>query len=134
MGFHLSSPSFFKPPVEIQKLKAVIVSSFPDDVQQCRFQMNGQQNTVLVASSVCVDGIKYAPDMIVSVGSCSGLPDFRQITKLVVINTQVVFVCRQMTLWYNEHLRSYELCCSHLSPQSVTELSELNNVFPLSAY
>ncbi|KAL0148361.1 hypothetical protein M9458_056341 [Cirrhinus mrigala] len=76
MGFHFSSPSFFKPPVEIQKLKAAMVSSFPDKVQQCLFQMNGQQNTVLVASSVCVDGIKYAPDMIVSVGSCADLPDF----------------------------------------------------------
>lgn len=89
MGFHLASPSFFKPPVEIQKLKAVVVSSFPDNVQQGLFQKNGQQNTVLVASSVCVDGIKYAPDMIVSAGPCAGLPDFRQVIKGVVISTHV---------------------------------------------
>ncbi|KAI2646975.1 Translation initiation factor IF-2 [Labeo rohita] len=84
-----------------------MVSSFPDNVQKCLFQMNGQQNTVLVASSVCVDGIKYAPHMIVSVGSCAGLPDFRQITKLVVINIQLT--C-DFTLQYEDPAFNNALC------------------------
>lgn len=125
---------FFKASVEIDKVKSVMVDSFPENVQKYLFHRNAQQNTVLVASSACVHGIKYSADMVVSVGSCSGLPDFRQITKIVVINTEILFVCRLMTSWYHEHFRAYELCGNHLSTVSVTELCELNDPFPLSLY
>jgi len=67
--------------------------------------------------------------LIWSVGSCSGLLDFRQIAKIVVINIDIIFDCRLMTWWYIEHLRAYELCSSHLSTFSATQLSELNYVF-----
>lgn len=132
IAFHLATTSFFKPCMEINKVKSVMVASFPESVQNSIYLRNAQQNTVLVASSVCIDGIKYSADMLISVGSCSGLPDFRQITKIVVINTKIIFVCRLMTSWYNEHLRAYELCSSHLS--TLTQLTELNDVFPLSLY
>lgn len=82
-----------------------------------------------MASSVFVDSVKYSADMVASVGSCSGLPDFRMITKIVVINTNIVFVCRLMTAWYDEHLRAYELCGDHISTFLVTHLTELNDVF-----
>ena len=39
-----------------------------------------------------------------------------------------------MTSWYNEHLGAYELCSNHLSTFSVTQLSEQNDVFPISLY
>ena len=54
---------------------------FLKNVQNCLYHRNTNQNTVLVVSSVCIDGIKYSADMVISVGSCSGLPDFRQIAK-----------------------------------------------------
>lgn len=134
MAFHLAATSFFKPSVEIHKVKSVMVSSFPENVQKWLNQTNSQLKTVLVASSVCINGIKYSADMVISVGSCAGLPDFRQIAKIVDINTEIAFVCRLMTSWYDEHLRVYDLCHSHLSTFSVTQLSELNDVFPLSLY
>lgn len=134
MAFHLNATSFFKPAIEVNKMKSVMVSSFPENVQNWLCQRNKQLNTVLVASSVCIDGIKYSSDMVISVGSCAGLPDFRQIAK-IVINTDIAFVCRLMTSWYDEHLRAYELCGNHLPTLSaVTQLSELNDVFPLSLY
>lgn len=134
IAFHLANPSFFKPSVEINKVKSVMVSSFPQNVQEYLHHRNAQQNTVLVASSVSVYGIKYSVNMVISVGSCSGLPDFRQIVKIVVINANILFVCRPMTSWYDEHLRVYELCSSHLSTLLVSQLSDLNDVFPLSLY
>lgn len=67
MSFHLSSASFFKASVEIDKVKSVMVDSFPENVQKYLFHRNAQQNTVLVASSACVHGIKYSADMVVSV-------------------------------------------------------------------
>lgn len=87
----------------------------------------------LVASSACLGGVKYSVDIVVSVGSCSGLPDFRMI-KTVVINTNIVFACRLMTAWYDEHPSAYELCRGHVSTFWVTHLTELNNIFPLSVY
>lgn len=134
MAFHLAATSFFKPSIELTKVKSVMVSSFSENVQSTLYDMNARQSTVLVASSACLDGVKYSPDMVVSVGSCSGLPDFRMITKIVVINTNIVFVCRLMTAWYDEHLRAYELCRGHVSTFLVTHLTELNDVFPLSVY
>lgn len=97
MVFHLAATSFFKPSIEINKVKSVMVSSFPENVQNWLNQRNNQLNVVLVASSVCIDGIKYSADMVISVGSCAGLLEFRQIIKIVVINTDVAFVCRLMT-------------------------------------
>ena len=38
-----------------------------------------------------------------------------------------------MAAWYHEHLRSYEVCKSSAS-LFVTELKDLNDVFPLSVY
>ena len=86
IAFHLAATSFFKPSVEIKKMKSVMVASFPDNVKNCLHLRNNYKNTVPVASSVCIYGLKYSANMVISVGSCSGLPDFRQIAKIVVIN------------------------------------------------
>ena len=74
--------------------------------------------------------------MIVSVGSCSGLPSFRQIKQVVALNTEILFVCNEMTcMWYHEHLRSFELICDNNNPfLCVVQMKELNDVFPLSGY
>lgn len=72
--------------------------------------------------------------MIISVGSCSGLPEFRKITHIVVINTEILFVCRLLTVWYVEHLCSYELRPSGAGSLTLTQLSELNDIFPLASY
>lgn len=73
--------------------------------------------------------------MVVSAGSCSGLPEFRQITQIIAFRTAIIFVCRVMSAWYHEHLRSYEVYYFDVTlPLCVLPLSELNNVFPLPAY
>lgn len=40
---------------------------------------------------------------------------------------------QRMTAWYHEHLRSYEVCKSS-SNLIATQLAELNDIVPLSAY
>lgn len=133
MVYYVDSPSFFKPSIQTEKVRGTLTSTFPDNVQEFLRQRYAVQNTVLSASSVSIDGIKYNPDMIVSVGTCSGLPDFRQIFKILVINNDVLFLCKDLTCWYIEHLRSFELC-SHVLSLSVTKPSDLNDPFPLPAY
>ena len=134
MAFHLDSSSFFKPHLEIDKVRSVMITSFPENVQNSLRQYNTKQSTVLVASSASVDGVKYCADMIISVGTCAGLSEFQQIAHIVVINTEILLVCRLLTSWYIEHLRAYELCFSGAGSLTVTQFSELNDPFPLSSY
>ncbi len=135
VSYHLDSSSFFKPSVKMEKVTTVSVSSFPENVQRVLSQKIHKPAAVLVASSVCLDGVTYKADMLFSAGSCSGLPEFVQITQIVAVHTDIMFVCRVMSAWYHEHLRSYEVCYSNVTPAlCVVSLSELNDVFPLSAY
>ncbi len=89
---------------------------------------------MLVASSTYVHGVKYSSTMILSVGHCSGLPEFRQTIHIVIVNTEILLVCKLLTSWYIEHLRGYELCFSGGGSLTVTQLSELNDLIPLSSY
>ena len=132
MAYHLDSASFFKPSLEVDKVKSVAVASFPDSVQH-QLSKHSTQSTVLKASSVHVDGIKYATGMVISVGSCAGLPEFKQIDEILVVNADVLFICKSLIAWYHEHLRAYELCKSTVS-LAVPQLRHLNDVFTLSAY
>lgn len=134
MAYYLDTSSFFKPSAEMDKVTTALITSYPENVQQVFRQRVPQLATVLVASSVFVDGIRYCTDMIPSVGSCSGLPTFMQIKQIVAINTDVLFVCNTMTVWYHEHLRSFEVCYSTSPSLCVVQLKELNDVFLLSAY
>jgi len=124
MVFNLNSSTFLKPALQIVKVKSVMVASFPENVQSLLNQRNANQRTVLVASSACVHGFKYSADMIISVGGCSVLAEFRQITHIVVINTKVLLVCKLLSSWYMEHLCAYEFCFSGEGSLTVTQLSE----------
>lgn len=76
MAYHLDSSSFFKPALALGKVKSVMISSFPVSEQQQLMESNAN-TTVLSATSVNIDGVRYAADMVVSTGSCAGLPEFR---------------------------------------------------------
>lgn len=134
LSYHLDCSSFFRPTVEMTRVTPVLLASFPFNVQRVIAQHITMPGSVLDASSFCVDGIKYHPDMIGSTGSCLGLPEFAQIVKIVTANTEILFVCHKMTAWYCEHLRSCQLHYSDAPSMCVVNMSQLNDVFPLSAY
>lgn len=135
MAYYLDTSSFFRPSVEMDKVTTASIRSYPEDVQQVFCRKVPQLTSVLVASSVSVDGVTYRSGMIVSVGSCAGLPSFRQIKQIVALNTEILFICNEMTAWYHEHLRSFELICDSRNPSlCVVQLKDLNDVFPLPAY
>ncbi len=97
MAYYLDSSSFFRPSIEMDKVKTALVTSFPDHIQQVIRQITPQLKTVLIASSVTVDGIEYRADMVISAGSCSGLPEFKMISQIVAVNSEILFVCKQMS-------------------------------------
>lgn len=101
------------------------------NIQDFVQQTYGAHQSVLLAATVTVDGVQYAPGMVVSVGSCAGLPEFKQIKQMVIINTEIVFICKPMIAWYDEYLRAFELTPGSIGLTAV-QLSEFNDVFPLS--
>lgn len=133
LSYYLDCTLFFRPAIDMTKVAMVSVSSFPSDVQSVLPQ-NTAPGTMLVASSVCIDGIKYNKDMILCIGSCSGLPEFGQITQIVAANPDILFVCKRMTARYQEHFRSYQLLYTDGPCMCVVKLCDVYDVFPLSAY
>lgn len=134
LSYHFDCSSFFRPSVEMTRATPVLLASFLLNVQRVIAQDIAKVEFVLDVSSVCVDGIKYHPGMILSIGSCSGLSEFSQIKKIVTANTEILFICHKMTAWYCERLRSYQLLCSDIPSTYVVKILELNDVLPLSAY
>lgn len=109
IGNHLDCSSFFRTSVVISKVTPVLLATFPQTVQTAIAQNITVPGSVLDVSSVCVDRIKYHTGMILSAGSCSALPEFVQIEKIVAANAEILFVCYKMAAWYSEHFRSYQL-------------------------
>ncbi len=134
VSYHLDCSSFFRPSVEMSKVTPVLLATFPHSVQTAIAQNFTTPESVLEVASVSVDGIKYHPGMILSSGSCSGLPAFVQIHKIVAVNVEILFVCHKLAAWYREHLRSYQLHCDSVTSMCVLKMSDLNDVLPLSAY
>lgn len=134
VSYHLDCSAFFKPSVEMTRVTPVLIASFPLNVQRVLTQDFAKIDSVLVVSSVCIDGIMYHPGMILCFGSCSGLTKFAQIEKIVAANTEIMFICHKMTAWYSEHLRSYQLLCGDTPSTHVVKISGLNDILPLSAY
>lgn len=82
VGYHLDCASFFRPSVEMAKVTPILLTSFPLNVKRIITQYITNSGPVLDASSVSIYGIKYHQGVILSTGSCSGLPDFAQIEKI----------------------------------------------------
>lgn len=97
--------------------------SFPGHIQQVFPQMAPKQY-----SSVTADGFEYRADMAICAGSCSGLPEFMQISQIVAVNSGILFVCKTMTEWYIEHVQLYDLCSSRVTSLCVIQISELYQV------
>lgn len=65
MAYYLDTSSFFKPSIEMDKVTTASITFYPENVQQVFCQGVPQLTSVLVASSVYVDGIRYCSDMVV---------------------------------------------------------------------
>ncbi|GAA6072962.1 uncharacterized protein LOC118803580, partial [Tachysurus ichikawai] len=72
--------------------------------------------------------------MFLSVGHTSGLPDFGEIVKMIIVNNKVSFILKLFKAWYIEHLQSYELTSNCTSDLQVVEPQELNGYHPVYPY
>ncbi|TKS90290.1 hypothetical protein D9C73_024421 [Collichthys lucidus] len=111
-------------------VSSVLVSGLPDVAKAYVEQMT-DSSMIYSTSVVSVDETDYGVEMFVTVGQEGGLPQFSEIEQILLVDNQIVFLCKRHTSYYIEHLRSYELSPGNLT---VHLLKELNDTLPLSAY
>ena len=72
--------------------------------------------------------------MIVSVGSCSGMPEFSKIQNILISNEEVALILEKLTSLYIEHLHAFEVVERTNAQVHVNLLHERNDYHPLTGY
>lgn len=83
---------------------------------------------------VTVDGTSFAAGMFVCAGVYAALPEFKEISSILLINNDIFFLLKDYETWYIEHLRSYELTRHESMSYTVKALRQLTYEIPLFAY
>ena len=65
-------------------------------------------------------------------GSTGGLPDFREILKIIIVHESPVFVLKLLSGWYHERLRSFTV--EPTGELEVLQHSGMKDAYPLAAY
>lgn len=133
MAFYLSSPRFFKPPVQTSKVESVFVESLPTDTHALISRIT-DSSTVYGTKQAAIQGTVFAVGMFVCTGSYAALPLFREIRNILLIGSDVFFLLKDYETWYVEHLRSYELTDHISKSHTLKSLSQLTDQMPLIAY
>lgn len=105
LAYHLSAPSFIKPHQQTSSVSSVMVSGLPDVAKAYVGRMT-DSSMIYHTSGVNVDGTDYGVEMFVSVGQEGGLPQFCKIEQILLVDNQIVCLCKRHTSYYIEHLRS----------------------------
>lgn len=119
-----------KQSLSVTKTTEISLDVLKDDLKDLVKHRFPSVSKVHVANNACFLGTTYAVGMLVCCGS--GLPDFAEISQILLISDKLSFFVRLQTAWYNEHLRSYEIdsTCS----VKLLEQRDLRDFYPLAAY
>ncbi|KAK0142283.1 hypothetical protein N1851_020018 [Merluccius polli] len=107
MAFNLSSPRFFKPPVQTLKVESVYVESLPTDTHALISSIT-DSSSLYGTKQVTIEGTTFVAGMFVCTGAHAALPQFKEIRNILLIRNDS-FLLKDFETWYIEHLRSYEL-------------------------
>ncbi len=134
LAYYLDLPSVFKPDLEVGRVAVVSPDTLGHSVRKAIEHKYGNLDTVFLSTHASIYGTKYLEGMFLSLGQTSGLPDFGEIVKIIIVNNKVSFILKPFKSWYMEHLRSYELTSNCTSELQVVEPKELNGYQPLYPY
>lgn len=126
--------NLFKPVLQVSKVKTIRAASLEPNLKAAIERKLGCLNTLSFATTVTVHGTTYTKGLIVSVGSCSGLPEFSMIQNILITNGEVLLILKSLASWYIEHLRAFDVVGSAYGELHVKLLKELNDFYPLTGY
>lgn len=108
MAFYLSSPHFFKPPVQTSKVESIFFESLPTGTHAFISGIT-DSNTVYGTKQAIIQGTVFVVGMFVCTGSYAALLVFKESKNILLIKSDVFFVLKDYETWYVEHLQSCEL-------------------------
>ncbi|XP_051813200.1 uncharacterized protein LOC127536542 isoform X4 [Acanthochromis polyacanthus] len=134
IAFHISSPSYGKPCLDVPCVSTVPVDLLKDEVARAIHLKYPNTDEVNLAKNATYWGIAYSKGMIVAHGSACGLPEFAEIIQMCIIDGNLFVIVRVLCAWYIEHYRAFELRLSPAREVKLLALSELTDAYPLAAY
>lgn len=94
-AYLLDSSHFFKTTLQANNVKIVKMCSLEPKLRAVVERQYTGLNVVTLAKTVSLRGTTYMNEMIVSAGSCSGLPKFGKIQKILIVDDDVSFVVKK---------------------------------------
>jgi len=132
LAYHLYNTDILKPALSVSKLSSMPLNILKEDIQEAVQRKFPGETCIQVANTVTCYGTGYSVGMILPYGSTGGLPDFVELSLILIFHGQPAFVVKCLHSWYSEHLRAFEL--ESTRDVTVLEQQELTDTYPLAAY
>lgn len=131
MAYH-SQANASKPATCVTKITSLPLEILDLEIQQSFKEVYPTQTTVKLTSAVIHHGTKYAAGMVLPNGSTGGLPDFVEISQIVIEDSSLSFIVKLLNSWYDEHFRAFIL--DNSGKLTLLQHSELSDAYPLAGY
>lgn len=132
MAYHLECANIEKSSMSVSDVSTVPVGILNQDVVNSLKQTYPDVTCIHLAKNVSVDGVNYRNGMIVVRGLSGSLPVFAEIVQMVVVERRLSFIVKEMSAWYWEHFRAFELCPT--LQVSLIHHNALADYYPLADY
>lgn len=130
MAYDLHSVA--KPVLSVSKVSSIPLALLHVEIQDSFKEAYPTQTTVNLTNAVSYHGTKYAIGMILPYGSTSGLPDFVEISQIVIVGSDLNFIVMLLNGWYHEHFRGYVV--ENSGKMTLLQIKQLSDTYPLAAY
>lgn len=131
MSYHLHADAL-KPALCVSKVTSIPLTLLNEEIQESFKKVYPTQTTVEMTNALSYHGTRYAVGMILPHGSTSGLPDFVEISQIVIVGSDLNFIVKVLNCWYYEHFRGFVL--EHSGKVTLLHIQQLSDTCPLTAY
>lgn len=131
MAYYLHADAL-KPALCVSKVTSIQLALLHVEIQESFKEAYPTQTTVELTNVVSFHGTKYAVGMILPYGSTGGLPDFVEISQIVIVGSDLNFIVKLLNSWYYEHFRGFVL--EHTGKITLLQIKQLSDTYPLAAY
>lgn len=132
MAYHLESTTIDSSSLTVSAVSTVSVDIMHQEVQKALRLKYPDITHIQLTKNASVNGVSSREGMIVVHGAADGLPEFAEVIQMVVVESSLNFIVKELGAWYREHFRAFELCPT--SQVSFIELGSLVDHYPLADY
>lgn len=121
-----------KPALCVSKVTSIPLALLHEEIQESFKKAYPTQTTVELTSALSYHGTRYAVGMILPHGSTGGLPNFVEISQIVIVGSDLNFIVKLLNSWYYEHFRGFVL--EHSGKVTLLGIEQLSDTYPLTPY